>query len=146
MAEQLPTFTTVANINNCMSTPESSMVTLFVYGTLKQGDCRHEAIRDQRFLGEAQTTACCRLFDLGGYPALIADENGNVISGELYAVDPHCVERLDVIEGVVDSLYHRETINLSPPWDDQIVQTYFYQRTTDGFPEIRHWTVTPDPT
>ena len=61
--------------------------TLFVYGTLKRGGCRHAPLACQRFLGEARTAPLYRLYDLGSYPGLVpADEGGDVVHGELYEV------------------------------------------------------------
>jgi len=101
---------------------------LFVYGTLKRGDCRHHAIADQQFLGSATTESAYRLY-----------ENGVAVGGELYQVDDACLETLDVIEGVAQSLYARKPVELLPPWHDQQAITYLYQQSIVGQTEITHW-------
>jgi len=112
---------------------------LFVYGTLKRGDCRHHAIADQQFLGSATTESAYRLYDFGDYPALVACEDGVAVGGELYQVDDACLETLDVIEGVAQSLYARKPVELLPPWHDQQAITYLYQQSIVGQTEITHW-------
>jgi gamma-glutamylaminecyclotransferase len=73
--------------------------TLFVYGTLKRGGCRHGPLAGQRFLGEAHTAPQYRLYDLGSYPGLVRAEDGGVVHGELYEVDRELVPLLDRLEG-----------------------------------------------
>ena len=117
------------------------MPTVFVYGTLKRGDCRHHALANQRFLGDATTKPRYRLYDLGDYPALIICDDGAEISGELYEVDDACLARLDIIEGVAEQLYQRSTVDLQTPWHEKPTLTYLYQHPVGGYPEITQWTV-----
>ena len=49
------------------------MKLIFVYGTLKRGGHNHHFIYRQTFAGPAHTTPGFTLFDLGGYPGLVAD-------------------------------------------------------------------------
>jgi len=112
---------------------------VFVYGTLKQGFCRHHAIADQIFLGVAVTEPAYRLFDLGEYPGLIAEAAGKSIGGELYRVNEKCLQKLDVVEGVSDGLYSRQTVRLLPPWSDQQAVTYIYEQSVSGYQEIPEW-------
>lgn len=118
---------------------EQSNQNVFVYGTLKRGYVRHHSISQQTFLGEAKTAARYRLFDLGQYPGLIADESGVSIAGELFSVDEECLERLDAIEGVDHGLYSRQRVELLPPWNGQNALTYIYEQSVAGHREIPVW-------
>lgn len=117
---------------------------LFVYGTLKRGDVRGSALAGQRFVSVALTLPRYRLFDCGDYPALIAATgggSGREISGELWAVDAPCLQRLDAVEGVDEHLYCRSTIALAPPHADAVVEAYFYLRSVTGLIELDgRWT------
>lgn len=103
------------------------MTQLFVYGTLKQGCKWHQQLAGQTFLGEARTQAGYTLYSLDGYPGLapLADDQEGV-TGELWAVDPACLRRLDAFEGVHENLYRREQIPLNPPWNQ--ADAYVYAR------------------
>ena len=78
----------------------SGTFSLFVYGTLKRGGCRHRPLEAQRFLGEVHTAPLYRLYDLGSYPGLVRAEDGGVVHGELYEVAHSLVPLLDSLEGV----------------------------------------------
>ena len=83
-----------------MSDIPSRLFLLFVYGTLKRGGCRHAALADQTLLGEARTRPIYALHHLGAYPGLKnAPDGGQVVYGELYAVEETRRTRLDEIEG-----------------------------------------------
>ena len=115
------------------------MQRVFVYGTLKRGFCRHPALSAQKFLGVATSAPGFRLFDMGSYPGMIAADDGISIEGELYEVDGSCLAELDIIEGVDQGLYGRESIQLLAPWDDQPALTYIYLQSTEGHVEINRW-------
>ena len=115
------------------------MQRVFVYGTLKQGFCRHHAISSQKFLGPAKTQPIYLLFDLGSYPGLVADEDGISIEGELYEVDEDCLKNLDLVEGVNEGYYSREAVQLIDHWDDEPALTYIYLKSTDGCAQISSW-------
>ena len=112
---------------------------IFVYGTLKQGHCRHDVLTGQTFLGPAKTEPNYKLFDLGSYPGLVFSEHGRSIEGELYAVNDNCLQQLDIIEGVDIGLYRREPIELLMPWNLEATETYIYLSSTDGHNEISNW-------
>ena len=115
------------------------MPCLFVYGTLKSGLCRHAAIKDQQYIGQAKTVAHYRLFDLGSFPGMIESADGRCIPGELYDVDGNCLEMLDRIEGVDEGLYRRSNVSLVPPEDRLQAITYLYLLPTTGCPEVSCW-------
>jgi gamma-glutamylaminecyclotransferase len=70
---------------------------LFVYGTLRQGECNHEQMFGAEFLGPARTAAGFTLVDLGRAPALVAGGRESV-AGELYDLDAAHLARLDEFE------------------------------------------------
>lgn len=93
---------------------------LFVYGTLKRGQCNHGLLAGQQFLGEAVTEPGYRLVDLGAYPGLVRDEaGGRAVGGELWAVTPSCLAELDAFEDV-PRLFVRQPVavagHLGPVW------------------------------
>lgn len=85
---------------------------LFVYGTMKSGHKRNHFLQDQRFIGVANTTPIYKLYQYGGYPALISSENGSKIYGELYEVSDSCIMEVDKVEGVDSGLFARKNIEL----------------------------------
>ncbi|HYD84303.1 MAG TPA: gamma-glutamylcyclotransferase family protein [Opitutus sp.] len=123
--------------------PETSPILLFIYGTLKRGCSNHRVLAGQTFLGEARTAPGYRLYDLGEYPGMIAvsgDHQG--VSGELWSVTPEILAQLDAFEGIPQGLYRRERIALRPPFADRTVNTYFYNLSVLGRPELTHGTWT----
>ena len=107
-------------------------VTLFVYGTLKRGDCRHGVLAGQTFQGEARTAPRYRLYNVGSYPALVESTDGLAIEGELWRIDEGCLARLDDVEGVAEGLYERRAIELAAAPADISAQSYFFLKSTTG--------------
>ena len=98
---------------------------LFVYGTLKRGCSNHGQLAGQKFIGLARTPPGYRLYDLGGYPGIVAlanDHDGVV--GEVWSVDDEALRRLDHFEGVHEGLYRREPLSLAAPFDQQRIEAY----------------------
>ncbi len=89
---------------------------IFVYGTLKSGNCREGVLKDQRYIGVAKTSENYALFDLGSFPGMIhARPNlaaARKIYGEIYEIDSECLKVLDRIEGIDHGFYSREFITL----------------------------------
>ncbi len=84
---------------------------LFVYGTLRKGG-NNDIVRlypTSALLGEASVTG--RLFDMGGYPAILLDYGGVPVAGEVYEVDGETLAKLDDFE--FDAEYDRTSIELS---------------------------------
>lgn len=84
---------------------------VFVYGTLKRGNRVRgmDSMGNAKFLGVAFTTdAEYSLYDLGSFPAV--SRNGeNRISGEVWEVDDHMMDTLDIIEGYPE-FYNRSEV------------------------------------
>ncbi len=111
-----------------MQDHDNQLTVIFVYGTLKRHDCRHYLLKDSIYLGEAVTEPHYRLYNLGSYPGLIEVAKGFGISieGELYAVTPECLFRLDEEEGVAEQLYERKEISCLSPHREVDSESYFH--------------------
>ncbi|MEM1296559.1 MAG: gamma-glutamylcyclotransferase family protein [Verrucomicrobiota bacterium] len=111
---------------------------LFVYGSLKRGFSNHFFLLEAQWVGEANTESSYRMFDYGGFPAVIRDEEqGYSIRGELWKIDDTCLSQIDVLEGVDSGLYERSTTLLEVPWDQkEDVIMYLYLQTTKGLPDV----------
>lgn len=76
---------------------------VFVYGTLKRGECNHPVLAEGGavFLGDATLTGPHSLLDLGWYPCIrrAVGEPDSVVHGEVYEVDEDLLHSLDIIEG-----------------------------------------------
>ncbi len=84
---------------------------LFVYGSLMRGEPNHRLLDRARFLGPATTAPRFELADLGPYPALVGGGE-TAVAGELYAVGPQTLARLDRFEHH-PFFYRRATIPLA---------------------------------
>jgi gamma-glutamylcyclotransferase (GGCT)/AIG2-like uncharacterized protein YtfP len=88
----------------------------FTYGTLKQGECRNHVLGNCEFLGKAKTKEKFRLYHVSGgnYPALLQEDDGIQIEGEVYDISKELIKTLDGIEGTNMSppLYIREVIEV----------------------------------
>ncbi|QDT35509.1 gamma-glutamylcyclotransferase family protein [Thalassoglobus polymorphus] len=122
---------------------EEELITIFVYGTLKRGDCRHHVVSRFHFLGEAVTQPVYRLFHLGSYPGLVeVAEDGSEVQGELYAIDPERIREVDEIEGVEAGLYQRVPVQLQSPWRISGAETYLYLGDVSHAKDLgTHWEV-----
>jgi len=80
---------------------------IFVYGTLKKGECNHHVLEQSECLGLFETEPNYQLYDHDDYPGLA--HGSNSINGEIYRIDDKTLSQLDVLEDVsVD--FHREQI------------------------------------
>jgi gamma-glutamylcyclotransferase (GGCT)/AIG2-like uncharacterized protein YtfP len=118
------------------------MPLVFVYGTLKRGDCRHRFLAGSKFVGLATTGPGYRLFHLGEYPAMVEDPTGGQIEGEVFDVSDTTLKLLDEVEGVADTLYVRKPIPLVDRFADMTVEAYLYEGNVRGKRELlRRWDV-----
>ena len=110
---------------------------LFFYGTLKRGCSNHAQMEGQEFVGLARTVAGFTLYDLGGYPAIVADPGDrNGVVGEVWRVDDEGLERLDRFEGVHEGLYRREAIALQAPFAERGIDAYVSVLPVNGRPQV----------
>ncbi len=105
---------------------------VFVYGTLKTGLSNHGWLRGQTLLGRAVTEARYRLFDLGGYPGMVQEEDGLPIAGEVWEVDEAGLAQLDILEGVAEGEYALRPVALTGEWQGREVLGYLYLRPVAG--------------
>jgi gamma-glutamylcyclotransferase (GGCT)/AIG2-like uncharacterized protein YtfP len=86
---------------------------VFIYGTLKQGQCRAGSMLPSRYLGIASITGYFTMYNAGSYPALVSDEipADRRVRGELYECDEDMLRDLDQIEGV-PHLFNRAYVKL----------------------------------
>ena len=120
------------------------MTHLFIYGTLMPGLRLEAEMHGAHFVGAAQVPGS--LVDVGRYPGLLLDlsTGEGLVTGEVYEVGDAHLARLDRVEGMVPgdraaSQYWRETVTvLSGPLQGQLVQTYVYNRPSDGCTPIPH--------
>jgi gamma-glutamylcyclotransferase (GGCT)/AIG2-like uncharacterized protein YtfP len=85
----------------------------------------------------ARTLPGFRLYDVGGYPGLVAqlDDRDGVI-GEVWSVSEEGLRKLDRFEGVPDGLYRRVPVPLSGPFEGQVIEAYVYAGPVEGRPDI----------
>lgn len=115
--------------------PIDSVVAVFVYGTLKSGQCRHHCWPAEPLTVEKAWTLG-ELYDTGPFPALFPGEDR--VAGELWNFPSDAIARvlnaLDVIEEYrpgheVTNLYNRQVVECT----DQFARvhrayTYIYAR------------------
>lgn len=122
---------------------ENKMTNIFVYGTLKKGECREHVLSGQTLLTLTQTAPLYTLYNLGSYPGLV--EGGDTeVPGELWAIDDECLERLDEIEGVSYGLYRMGEVKLNKVHAvlyGEKVMAYFYCQSTVNAKQIGGWPV-----
>lgn len=70
---------------------------LFVYGTLRRGEAHHQLLAGARCLGRHRTARRYTMFDLGGFPAIVAG-GGAAVVGELFLIKTGLLARLDAYE------------------------------------------------
>ena len=110
-----------------------SRVRLFVYGTLKRGGYRSKLLDEQKFLKEAETLPCYRLFKIMDFPGMVRDEkHGYSVKGELWEINNECLLLLDRIEGHPD-LFRRGRVELKS--GEFPVIAYFWQKDATHFEE-----------
>jgi gamma-glutamylaminecyclotransferase len=115
------------------------MSLLFVYGTLKRGCSNHAQMAGQRFVAEARTVFGYRMFDVGGFPGLVAwPEDREGVTGEIWFVSPAALLRLDRFEGVSEGLYRREAVALAGPPLGEPIEAYLYARSVEGVQPVGH--------
>jgi gamma-glutamylaminecyclotransferase len=111
------------------------MALIFVYGTLKRGEANNYILAAQEYFGPAKTKAGFVLYNLEGYPGMVADpEAVEGIVGEVWSVDDKCLRHLDKLEGLKEGLYARKAVPLEAPFDDRRVQAYLYLRDVTDRP------------
>lgn len=106
--------------------------TIFVYGTLKQGQANHRYLEGQQYLGEYKIVGF-DMYNVGSFPAVVYGEG--VIRGEAYLVDDATLASLDRLEGH-PRLYRREKVTIEGMIIDLWGWVYIWQRPIDGLEAI----------
>ncbi|CAH8309849.1 unnamed protein product [Eruca vesicaria subsp. sativa] len=109
-----------------MTTPPTTTITskttlVFTYGTLKRGFSNHVLMQDLIKSGDASFKGVYQTLDkyplvCGPYrvPFLLNKPGtGHRVTGELYAVSPRGLSRLDELEGITRGHYVRQTIRIA---------------------------------
>jgi gamma-glutamylcyclotransferase (GGCT)/AIG2-like uncharacterized protein YtfP len=73
------------------------MISLFVYGTLLTGEENHDRVSPYVIAVESGTVRGT-LYDVGDYPALVPDPEGELISGEWLTIMPEGLAEVDALE------------------------------------------------
>uniref|UniRef100_UPI0039F134BD gamma-glutamylcyclotransferase family protein n=1 Tax=Bordetella sputigena TaxID=1416810 RepID=UPI0039F134BD len=76
---------------------------VFVYGTLRRGEINDLAVAAARaglpapeYVGTAAVAG--RLYDFGDWPGLLPDPDGQLVTGDVYRIDPGLLPMMDAIE------------------------------------------------
>ena len=101
---------------------------VFVYGSLRRGLALHGHLKDARPIGDGVASGFV-MFDLGSYPAVeptpyIAAQ----IRGEVYAVNPATLARLDRVEGVGHDFYSRGPATVRLDGGDVLMAHLYFMR------------------
>lgn len=108
-------------------------VKVFVYGTLRKGEANAFLLNGTTCLGVCCLQSGFSLFDLGSYPAAIADARGPELVGEVYEITAETLQALDVLEEC-PVLYDRELVMTSfgEAW------IYTYNGSLVNIPRLNH--------
>lgn len=77
--------------------PTTQTVMIFVYGTLREGASNHFRLEECELRGEAWVLG--HLYPIDWYPALLLDDDGVPVRGEVYEVERDMLRKLDSFEG-----------------------------------------------
>jgi gamma-glutamylaminecyclotransferase len=100
------------------------METVFVYGSLRQGQGNHRILLGANLVGVGQTVQRFHMRDLGAFPGIVPAPDGGAIVGEVYEVPPTTLARLDRLEGV-PAFYRRERVTVDLA-DGRLVRAWVY--------------------
>lgn len=108
---------------------------IFVYGTLREGEVRHNLI--ERLGGTKISNATCEntvLYDLGTFPGMSTGHS--IVSGEIYRFNDMftVLQELDWVEGVAHKLFRRHIMKVQSDSSSTWVWVYLYNaRRKDVF-------------
>lgn len=104
---------------------------IFVYGTLRQGQCNHRFFLDRsKFLGMAKTKKRYALYG-DGVPCLSRIKAVSQVTGEVYSVDDATLLNLDQLEGHPD-MYKREQAEVILQDGTEIIAWVYFCDTPRG--------------
>ena len=105
---------------------------VFVYGTLRPGGSNNFRMRGSRWVGPATVEGY--LYVVDWYPALLLDENGGRVFGDLYEVPADLLASLDDFEGTE----YRRVRAMVQNADDEAISAWVWEwdRETKGLHPI----------
>ena len=111
-----------------------STYTVFVYGTLLQGERNHDFyLHESRYSGKAHIIGF-DMYDIGYYPGIIPGDG--LIKGELYDISKDTLSDLDYLEGE-GSLYVRHCVpTIVENSETYLTLVYIYNHSIDGLDRI----------
>jgi gamma-glutamylcyclotransferase (GGCT)/AIG2-like uncharacterized protein YtfP len=83
----------------------------FMYGTLKSGYNNNRLLQGARFLGKGITVGKFKVAGKFSFPMAKKDDNGDLLSGEIYEVDQDHINKMDWLESN-GRFYQREIIKV----------------------------------
>ena len=113
---------------------------VFVYGTLRRGVGHPMSEVMERFAQEVGAARVAgRIYELGGFPGLVAGEEGDWVVGEVFRVlnAGELWPRLDAYEGVAQGLYAREKMPVRGLAGVKEAWVYLYLKSTDEASWVR---------
>ncbi len=127
------TLTLLEEVRDSFKEKAQSQLNLFVYGTLKKGECNHHKyLSGASFEGNYYLDQYV-LYELGSFPGMVPDEEGCVI-GEVYCISPEQLKAIDELEGE-GRLYKRQIVEVKSIKEDtpyKEVYTYVYLGDVQG--------------
>lgn len=110
--------------------------TLFVYGTLMQGQPAHDLLKDAAY-SRRYTLYDHTMVDLGAYPGIVQKKNEAVL-GEVYFVSPEMMAEMDRYEDE-GNLYLRREVWVKSEQGSLRAEAYLYNKGTQGCLERSCW-------
>jgi gamma-glutamylcyclotransferase (GGCT)/AIG2-like uncharacterized protein YtfP len=118
------------------------MVKLFIYGSLKEGFCNYNRIKQLLLepIKKCKTTQNYILQNCGmGWPYLHRyNGKGNIVSGELHIIPKNKLRIIDKFENNGE-YYTRENIEIEIDGEIQTVQTYFSNDNILKYKFLKEW-------
>lgn len=119
---------------------------VFVYGTLKRGYRNNFLLEDSKFVGDGETVAECRLFDVG-FPILRRKSDDHFLHnapvvGEVYECSDATIEQLDRLESE-GRMYDRR-VKLIKLVDGRVVKASAYVGRSEFWRRRRPYMLTPE--
>ncbi|MCI0527564.1 MAG: gamma-glutamylcyclotransferase [Nitrospira sp.] len=99
------------------------MTLVFVYGTLKFGQCSSNLLNESEFVGPIETRPWYDLYHFPGQFPYLVKNGTHIVAGELYFVNKETLAVLDAYENH-PHLYVRDIVAVHGPFEE--VQTYFW--------------------
>ena len=127
--ERMQPIAITAELEQVVAAYHGKTHTVFVYGTLMQGQSAHDFLRDAVY-SRKYTLSGYTMADLGAYPGIVQKKNEAVL-GEVYFVSPETVAEMDRYEDE-GNLYLRRKVQVESEQGALYAEAYIYNRSTEG--------------